>query len=501
MWLQLLYIAAALVLILLNAFFVLAEFAIVKVRTTRLRELSEAGDRRASIALDIVQRLDAYLSACQLGITVASLGLGWIGEPAFARLLEPVLGRIGVTDPRLIHSVAFAVGFSIITLLHIVLGELAPKSLAIRRADRAALRVARPLRWFYLLSFPAMWVLNSTSNLVLRALRIPMASEMERAYSHEELKMLLGASLEQGVFTLSRLLMMENVLDFGTLKVENVDIHADKVVLLDPAKPWAENLEVIRKRRFSRYPLKEPKIRRVVHIKDIALRLASGEPMDLLAVARKVHAVAPSMSLEELLKHFTTTNTHMAIVEEAERFIGIVTLEDVIEELIGTVRDEFEKVIDHRLTEIVPRNGVVLGLEARDKESAIRELASRLAASRADLDAGLAVTEIMRREKLASTGLGDGIAIPHGRVSGLQRPTAALGVSREGVEFQSLDGKPARLIFLVLTPPQDEGAHVHILERISTLLSSDYLREQLLHAQDIDDVFQTFRMSDKSLSA
>ncbi len=178
-----------------------------------------------------------------------------------------------------------------------------------------------------------------------------------------------------------------------------------------------------------------------------------------------------------------------------------MTLEDVIEELVGTIRDEFEKVQDHRLTEIVPASAIMLDLAACPKGEAIRRLAERLAGAVSGFDVDRTVLAILKREKLASTGLGDGIAIPHGRVAGLARPVAALGRSKEGIDFQSLDGKPVNLIFLILTPTHDEGAHVHILEKISTLLASDYLREQLVTATTAEEVREVFRLSDKSLPA
>jgi CBS domain containing-hemolysin-like protein len=503
MLIQAVYIAIAVLLVLVNAFFVLAEFAIVKVRSTRLRDLADKGNTNAAVALHVSQRLDAYLSACQLGITLASLGLGWIGEPAFASLIEPLLDGLGWwTRKGVTHSISFAVAFSFITLSHVVVGELAPKSIAIRYAEGAALFSARPLRWFYLLTYPLMWLLNSTSNLVLRVLRVPPATEHESAYSEEELKMVLGASHEHGAFTLSRLLMMENVLDFGQLTVNDVFVAAEKVVFLDPAKPWIENLAIVKKTLHSRYPLRGGvRVDRGVHIKDIAVSLAAGGAVDLTAVARPVYAVAATLSLEGLLKHFHDTHTHMAVVEQDGAFLGIVTLEDVIEELIGTIRDEFEPASVIGFAEIVPEAGIVLDLEATSKERAITLLVDRIGGVLPSFDRAKATATILKREKLSSTGLGDGIALPHGRCEGLSRPYAAVGRSKAGVPFDSFDGKPAHLVFLILTPVHDEGAHIHILSKISNLLSSDYLRERLLAAEQPSEVMEVLRMSDKSLPA
>ncbi|MEK7467723.1 MAG: CNNM domain-containing protein [Planctomycetota bacterium] len=498
---QLVYLGIAAALIGLNGFFVLAEFALVKVRATRLRELSEAGSAAAGSALAILSKIDAYLSTCQLGITVASLGLGWVGEPAFARILAPLLQKIGVVSEAVIHTVAFAGGFTLLTALHIIIGEQAPKLFAIRNAETAALAIARPLRVFHALCYPAMWVLNGATNLVLRLFGIPQGSAHELAHSETELKMILGVSHDQGMFTLSRLLMMENVLDFGTLKVEDVMLPAAKTALLDPSKPWKENLDVIEHTLHSRYPLTAPRIEKEVHVKDIALAIARSGSVDLKAVSRPVLRVTPEMPVEELLKRFLMGGPHLATVEKDGQFAGIVTMEDVLEELVGTIRDEFEQVKDYRLSEIVAPEAVCLDLLPGTKESIIRQLALGVARARNDVDPAKALPAVLKREALASTGLGMGVAIPHGRVEGLVRPAAALGRASKGLDFQSIDGKPVNLVFLILSPPHDEGAHLHILEKISSLLLSDYLREKLMTAATAEEVMEVFRLADRSKTA
>ncbi|MCE9582171.1 MAG: CNNM domain-containing protein [Planctomycetes bacterium] len=494
-------LGAAAALIGLNGFFVLAEFALIKVRATRLRELSEGGSVNARHALAILARIDAHLSTCQLGITIASLALGWVGEPALARLLAPALHAVGIGSDTVVHTVSFAVSFLLLTGTHIIIGEQAPKLFAIRRAEIAALAIARPLRVFHAISYPAMWVLSAATNLVLRLLRIPPGSEHELAHSETELKMLLGASHEQGMFTLSRLLMMENVLDFGTLRVQDVMLPAAKVATLDASKPWKDNLEVIEHTLHSRYPLVAPRIEKEVHVKDMALAMARGLAVDLNAIARPVLRVSPEMPVEELLKKFLSGGPHLATVEKDGKLAGIVTMEDVLEELVGTIRDEFEQVKDYRLSEIVSTEAVCLDLVPGSKEQIIRRLALGIAKSRKDVDPGKALPAVLKREALASTGLGMGVAIPHGRVEGLERPAAALGRSSQGLDFKSLDGKPVHLVFLILSPPHDEGAHLHILEKISSLLLSDYLRDRLEKAQTAEEVMEVFRLSDKSIPA
>src|SRR5262245_2947124 len=327
-WDQTAYLSAAGLLVLLNAFFVLAEFAIVKVRVTRMHELADKGNRNAALMASIIKRMDRYLSACQLGVTVASLGLGALAEPAIAKILS--------NSGLLSHSIAIGAALVFFTAIHITVGEQAPKMLAIRQGERSALVIARPLRLFYLLCFPAMWLLSVASNAVLWILRIPSASDMELAHSEEELKMILGASHEKGELTLNRLLMMENVLDFGTLRVRDVMTPGAKVVTLSSRAAWPENLEKVKATLHSRYPLEMGALgpSRIVHIKDVAVAMAAGAPPDLVKISRAVKAVRPDLSLEDLLQHFNRNHSHLAMVEDDRgMFLGIVSIEDVVEEL------------------------------------------------------------------------------------------------------------------------------------------------------------------------
>jgi len=324
------------------------------------------------------------------------------------------------------------------------------------------------------------------------------------AHSEEELKMILGASHEQGALTLNRLLMMENVLDFGTLRVRDILTPASNVVTLSAKDPWSESLAKIKASLHSRYPLMSggPRPSKIVHIKDIAVALASGAAPDLPAIARPLKSVRPELSLEDLLQHFHRDHSHLALVEDDRgSWLGLVSIEDVVEELIGTVRDEFEQVKEIRLSDLVPPEAVALQLDPMPKDQILRALVQRLAQKRPEISVEVVVATILKRESLASTGLGGGIAIPHGRVAGLARPLAAIGLSPQGTEFGALDGKPVHLLFLILTPVHDEGAHVHILGKISRLLTSDYLRERLLNAKAPEDVMEVLRITDQSLAA
>ncbi|MBI3270436.1 MAG: DUF21 domain-containing protein [Planctomycetes bacterium] len=503
---NLLYLLLALLLVLLNGFFVLAEFALVKVRATRVQELARGGSAKAELAALMLRHLDQYLSASQLGITLASLGLGWVGEPAFAHLLEPLLELPGVWPKVVSHVASVTVAFILITSLHIVIGEQAPKMVAIRKPEWAALFSARPLYWFHRIFYVLNWALHHSSGVVLRLLGIQGTSEMEMAHSEEELHMILASSHEQGAFTLSRLLMMENILDFGELKVQDIMVPREKVVALPLENTWAQNLETVKKFLHSRYPVTKggpEKVVGFVHVKDIALASgAAAGPVDLAKIKRPVLYVDVQLHCEDLLKHFHGTHSHLALVRDAdEKYVGLVTLEDVVEELVGTIRDEFEQVQEFKLADLVPREAILLELGTVAKGEALKALVDRLFAANPRLPVVSALASLSRREAMASTGLGEGVALPHARVDGLPRPMVAFGRSKEGIDYHAIDKRPVHLIFLMVTPTHDEGAHMSLLGKLSVLLSSDYLRDRLGSATSPEEVLEIFRTSDKSLPA
>lgn len=340
---------AVVFLVLLNGFFVAAEFALVKVRDTQLVTLAQNGNRKARVARRILANLDAALSATQLGITLASLGLGWIGEPVFASLLEPVMRALQIESPRLQHSIAFAVGFSVITFLHIVAGELAPKSLAIRKPLPTSLWVAAPLDWFYKLSFPAIWLLNHAANWLLRRFGIEPISELELVHSEEELRLIIGAAQKQTApVPVGRNLVL-NALDLRHRIVREVMRPRQEMTVLDTEASIAACLDIADKTRYSRFPLCEggdlDKTLGVVHIKDLyAMRLKARQGADLLPAARGLIYVPETAHLEKLLQLFLERKLHLAIVvDEYGGTLGMVTLENILEELVGQIQDEFDQ--------------------------------------------------------------------------------------------------------------------------------------------------------------
>jgi CBS domain containing-hemolysin-like protein len=335
-----------LLLVLLNGFFVAAEFAMVKVRSTRIDTLVQEGNMRAKYAKRLVEHLDAYLSACQLGITLASLGLGWIGEPAIAHIIEPVLLDLGLSAV-MIETVSFAIAFSIITALHIILGELAPKSLAIQKADSVTIWASVPLIAFYKLMFPIIWVLNSIANWILRAVGIQVMSEHEAAHTEEEIRILMEESQRQGFINKTELTFVDNIFDFAERHADEVMIPRTDMVCLYAGDPFAVNLEKVLAEQLTRYPVCDPdkdNIIGFVHIKDLLAALAKGETPALRELVREVIAVPESMAISDLLKMMQKNRAQIAIViDEYGGTAGLVTIEDILEEIVGEIQDEFDE--------------------------------------------------------------------------------------------------------------------------------------------------------------
>jgi CBS domain containing-hemolysin-like protein len=340
---------AVVVLVLLNGFFVATEFALVKVRATQLEPFAARGHKRAKMALHLARQLDAYLSACQLGITLSSLGLGWIGEPVFADLLAPVFNWFQVESEKLQHSISFGVGFSVITFLHIVVGEMAPKSLAIRLALPTSLWIAFPMRWFYLAMYPFIWVLNESALLLLRWIGLEPAQEGEAIHSEDELRLVLSSSQKQlGASSFSRDLV-QNALDLRHRIARDVMRPRQEIAALDTEATVAQCLDVVEKTRFSRFPLCEggnlDRTLGVVHVKDLySMRIKARTAADLLPTAKKLIYVPETARLEKLLQLLLERRLHLAVVvDEYGGTVGLVTLENIVEEIVGQIQDEFDQ--------------------------------------------------------------------------------------------------------------------------------------------------------------
>ena len=336
-------LALGLILVLLNGFFVAAEFALVKVRPTQIEPHLARGDRRARVARHMIRHLDAYLSATQLGITLASLALGWIGEPAFAWILEPWILRIPGATPALVHSISLTTAFAVITVLHIVIGELAPKSIAIRKSEATSLWIAVPLFYFYKMAYPAIWLLNHAANGILQVIGIRPLSESELGHTEEELRRLLTDG-SQAALSAQKGELLDNVFELSHRTARQIMIPRGDVVYLSTTRPMAENLEIARKSGHTRFPLCDGDLDHViglVHIKD--LFRAKETPAQLGVVARGIKFVPETARLDRLLRRMRRERAHLAaVLDEYGGVSGIVTLENVIEEIVGPIQDEFD---------------------------------------------------------------------------------------------------------------------------------------------------------------
>ncbi|HEX8281634.1 MAG TPA: hemolysin family protein, partial [Chthoniobacterales bacterium] len=333
-------------LVFLNGFFVAAEFALVKIRSSQLETLAAEGNKRAAAGQHVTSNLDAYLSACQLGITLASLGLGWVGEPFLAQMLQPLFVKLNIQSPAIITSVSFAIAFSAITFMHIVIGEQAPKILAIRKPLPTTLWVSAPLRFFYAIFRPAIWFLNASSNWVLKnIMRLEPATEHELSHSEEELRIILDESERSDeVSTLGRDILV-NALDMRRRVVRDIMTPRGEVVSLDMEESFEHNVKKALESRHTRFPLCRAHLDDtigLIHIKDLVLMMRDPQP-DLLRIRRDVINVPEMMPVEKLLNLFLKRHAHLAVVvDEYGGTVGMVTLENVLEELVGDIQDEFD---------------------------------------------------------------------------------------------------------------------------------------------------------------
>jgi CBS domain containing-hemolysin-like protein len=343
-----LLVVLALLLVALNGFFVAAEFGIVTLRKTRVRAIAKTGGLRGRILYKVHSQLDAYLSACQLGITLASLGLGWVGEPAFANLLEPVFSLVGVTSPKIIHGVSFVVAFSVISFLHIVVGELAPKSLAIRVPEAVGLWSAVPLYGFYWAMYPAIWVLNESANLVLRVAGLSGVGGHETHYSNDELKLILrtntGTPGER--FTHDERHILAQSLEFSQHTVSDLMRPINEVSALYASRTLEQNLDTMRRNRFSRYPYFDEdgeEVLGVIHLKDLFFAEQSGKDIDdLTEHLRPVELISARTPAIELFRRFRGGAPHFALIgEKGKRPVGFITLDNLLGAIVGEIRDEF----------------------------------------------------------------------------------------------------------------------------------------------------------------
>ena len=327
--------------LLMNAFFVAAEFSLVRVRKSQVEILVDEGRKGAKYAKLVADNVNAYLSACQLGITLASLALGWLGEPAVSKLFEPLFTALNVPEAAT-HGISVAIGFIIITALHIVVGELIPKSLAIFSTERYALFTAAPLVWFYRITYPVMWLFNSITNGVMRLLGHDVANEHE-VYTGEEIKLLIDESTESGLIDPEQNEYVDNIFDLGDKDAEAIMTPRTDVVCIDLEDPLEQNLETVLRYKYTRYPVcrdSKDHIIGFVHVKDL-YTLPKNATIDDLRI-RAIQAVPESVSIAKLLQTLQSKRTKIAVVvDEHGGTAGIVTMSDIMEQIVGRIDDEY----------------------------------------------------------------------------------------------------------------------------------------------------------------
>lgn len=338
-------------LIALTAFFVVAEFAIVKVRESRIEQLIQEGNQKALAARKLLHNLDGYLSACQLGITLTALGLGWIGEPTVAHLLEPLFHSLGL-PPAITQGLSFLIGFSVISFLHVVVGELAPKTLAIQRAEQVTLVVAPSLIWFYKAMYPAIWLLNGSARQIVKLMGLHAVSEHHQIHSEEEIRMILLQSHQGGEISQTELQLARKSLQFADRVAGEVMVPRPDMVCLYTNLSWEENLKIITEEKYARYPVSDgdkDHIIGYVSTKDLCfggitdLNMLTMEGF-LEQALRKVMVVTEQTPVDQILKRMQKGRLQLAIVEdEFGGTAGLLTIEDILEEIVGEIQDEHDE--------------------------------------------------------------------------------------------------------------------------------------------------------------
>ena len=337
-------------LVFCNAFFVVSEFAIVKMRRTKLEELAHNGSKRAKVALKINEHLNTYLSATQLGITLASLGLGWLGEPAISRLLEGWFAGFFSGNEMLLHSVSFGIAFTFITLLHVVLGELVPKTLAIQNTEQYTLLVAVPLYTFNKVCTPIIWCFDNLSLWILKVMGVQAADESEEAHSEEEIKLIIDASQKGGVIDDTESEIIQNAICFSEIYAHEIMIPRQDMVCIYQNNSFEEIMELVKQNKHTRFPLcngDKDQILGMIHIRDL-LECKNTEHNDILKkIVRNILFVPENKSVSEILHEMMKKRIHLAIVvDEYGGTAGLLSMEDILEELVGDIRDEHDEGID-----------------------------------------------------------------------------------------------------------------------------------------------------------
>ena len=491
------YLLLAVLLLLLNSFFVLAEFAVVKARPTQMEALAAKGNRLARRVLYIQTHIDQFLSVCQIGITLASIGLGFVGEPSLAALIKPLLERLGAGGASNIasHGIAIAIAYILVSFLHIVIGEQVPKCMAIRRTDKAALFTVYPLIVCYYLFFLPLWILNISVNAVLFLLRIPPIKG-HSLHSEDEVRIILDQSQSSGMMSFRRLLYIENVLDMSELTVKNALQPREKTRFFVDTIARSEIDACVAKYRYSRYPVVNGNAESplgFIHVKDLYLAERSGvKKNDIKKLIRPALHVDENQLLEDVLSEMQKKGTHLAFAyNEHKRWTGIITLEDILEEVVGTIEEEFPIEASIGLTSSLSSAAqIVLDVEGDSIISATRNTLSRLAPAVLPMPFEEIMPHIAQRERAASSYVGKRLAIPHARLKNISRPVVVVARLKKPIPAAALSGRETvRFLFIVLTPINAPRVHQIILARIAGLFESGFFETRMDDAATPQELF------------
>ncbi|MBT2653751.1 HlyC/CorC family transporter [Bacillus sp. ISL-18] len=336
------------ILIALTAFFVTSEFAIVKIRSSRIDQLIEEGNSKAVPAKKVISNLDEYLSACQLGITITALGLGWIGESTIEHILGPLFLRLNIPE-SVTQILSVGIAFALITFLHVVVGELAPKTLAIQKAELITLLVSRPLIMFYKIMYPFIWVLNKSARIVSSIFGLKPVSENEIAHTEEELRIILSESYKSGEINQSEFKYVNKIFEFDNRIAKEIMVPRTEMVSLSKDDSLETFLQVLREEKFTRYPVidgDKDHIIGLINIKEVMTDLIGNENLSsqtLESYTRPIIRVIETIPIHDLLVKMQKDRVHMAVLmDEYGGTSGVVTVEDILEEIVGEIRDEFD---------------------------------------------------------------------------------------------------------------------------------------------------------------
>jgi CBS domain containing-hemolysin-like protein/mannitol/fructose-specific phosphotransferase system IIA component (Ntr-type) len=489
----LLLAASFVLLVALNAFFVYAEFASVRIRGSQIEEMLEKGLRNAALLQRIHAKLDEYLSVCQVGITFASVALGFVGEVVAAGIVRPFFAHGAADGGSLaVHVVATAISVIFVSFVHILLGEQVPKLAAIRDEQRSALATARALTFFHGLFWAPLWVLNASAHAILRLIGLGDLREREDI-SEGELRILLERGQGSGLMSFRRLLFMENIFDLGEMRARDAMRAKEEAVSLSPSMPADDIIALVRRRRFSRFLVVGDAVELplgYVHVKDLRAEEGAEDVPSLDRITRQPIFVEEDILLEQLLAMMQSRRVQMAVMVREGRWTGFLTIEDILEEIVGTIGDEFEEDPPMTLAETLSPGRVVTGIEGHSIVGAVRIALSRVMPGELPAPSEEILRAVAERERLAATYMGKGIAIPHAKLGSVSLPSLLVIRSETGVPVENSTER-ARLLFVLITPAAQPRVHLKLLSRVAELLEgSEYVVDRLLEAKSSGAMFE-----------